>query len=289
MPHNARRHSAKILALFLTCAALAPARAQTDEQLIRALDSTWFTVFAARDTAKLVTFYVREAVGMYPNAAIARGAPAIIRSYAELSTMTAFQMSGRPLSIRVSKGGDLATSTGTYRMSFNSPNGPVVDSGSYVEVLQKVNGQWKIVNEIVTSHAPALAMAVYDTVGTMGMAAAAGVSWSPLEVTGFPPGAKMALIHGDPSGSGDYTIRLQFPDGYRFPVHWHPKAEHLTVLSGTFVLGMGGTVNASGEKTYQAGDFLYLPARNPHFGGSKGVTTIQLHGIGPFSINLGTP
>ena len=63
MPHNNRRHAARLLAFFLTCAAVAPARAQSDEQLIRALDSAWLAAFNARDTVKMGTFYVAEAVG----------------------------------------------------------------------------------------------------------------------------------------------------------------------------------------------------------------------------------
>jgi ketosteroid isomerase-like protein/quercetin dioxygenase-like cupin family protein len=287
MPHNTRRHSIRMLAFLLTCAALSPARAQTDEQIIRALDSTWFVAFAARDTVKLVTFYAPEALGMYPNMALVRGAPAIGRTYAEMSGMPGIKMTANPGPVRVS--GNLATSTGTYRMTYNSPSGPVVDSGSYVEVLQKVNGQWKIVNEIVSSHVPAPAIAVYDTAAAMAMAGSSAITWGDLKVTGFPPGAKIAVIHGDPASSGDYVVRLQFPAGYKFPVHWHPKAEHVTVLSGTLLLGMGGTRNEAAVKAYQAGDFLYVPARKPHFGGAKGPTVIQLHGIGPFAINLGTP
>jgi len=49
------------------------------------------------------------------------------------------------------------------------------------------------------------------------------------------------VISGDPSKTGAYTVRLMFPAGYRFPVHWHPGAENLTVVSGTFQLGMGNT------------------------------------------------
>ena len=147
----------------------------------------------------------------------------------------------------------------------------------------------KILGLILTCAAAAPAHAqADDTASTMGMTVATGIAWSPLEVKGFPPGAKRAVIHGDPANS-DYTMRLWFPDGYQFPVHWHPKAEHVTVLSGTFMLGMGSTADASAEKTYGPGDFLYIPAKNPHFGGAKGVTIIQLHGIGPFAINLGTP
>ncbi len=125
--------------------------------------------------------------------------------------------------------------------------------------------------------------------GDMEMTGASALKWTDLKVEGFDPGAKMTVVHGDPGSATDYTVRLQFPDGYRFPVHWHPKGEHVTVLSGTFILGMGTTVNAAAEKTYGPGDFLYLPAKNTHFGGAKGVTVIQLHGIGPFAINLGVP
>ena len=129
--------------------------------------------------------------------------------------------------------------------------------------------------------------ASFDTVTTMTVMGATGLTWAPLEVKGFAPGAKMTVIHGDPASTGDYVIRLQFPDGYKFPEHWHPKAEHLTVMSGSFMLGPGSA--ESGWKTYAPGDFLYLPARNSHSGGAKGPTVIQLNGMGPFAINLGKP
>jgi quercetin dioxygenase-like cupin family protein len=136
---------------------------------------------------------------------------------------------------------------------------------------------------------PTATMGDIDVDSTMMLTNNASIQWTDLKVEGFNPGAKMAVIHGNPGGTSDYTVRLQFPDGYRFPVHWHPKAEHVTVLSGTFLLGMGTTVNTAMEKAYGAGDFLYLPAKNTHFGGAKGPTVIQLHGIGPFAINLGAP
>ena len=109
------------------------------------------------------------------------------------------------------------------------------------------------------------------------------------QVPGFDPGSKIAVLHGNPAGKGDYTLRLQFPDGYRFPVHWHPGGEHLTVLSGTFLLGMGNTADPTALHTYGPGDFLYIPARHAHFGGATGTTIIQLHGEGPFEIKLGAP
>lgn len=277
-----------MLALLVTCAAFSPVRAQTDEQLLRAIDSSWIAAFNARDTIKLATFYTTDAVTMFSNTPTVRGVTAIGKAYSGMLRTPGMKLVPTRASTLIAKSGDLATNVGTYRLSFTGPDGPVVDSGSYVEVLQKVNGQWKIANEIVTSQAP-IPVAVYDTTRSMAMAGGSSITWTDLKVNGFPPGAKMAVIHGDPSSNGDYAIRLQFPDGYQFPVHWHPKAEHLTVLSGTFLLGQGGTRNESAIRTYQPGAFLYLPARNSHFGGAKGTTVIQLHGIGPFAINLGTP
>lgn len=125
--------------------------------------------------------------------------------------------------------------------------------------------------------------------GDMATVSATAVTWTDLVVPGFASGAKLAVIHGDPGGTGDYTLRLRFPDGYEFPPHWHPNAEHITVVSGVFRLGMGGTVNPSAIKEYQPGDFLYVPGRMPHFGGARGETVVQLHGNGPFAINLGSP
>jgi quercetin dioxygenase-like cupin family protein len=112
------------------------------------------------------------------------------------------------------------------------------------------------------------------------------VDWQP---PGFDPGVKLAVFHGDPTKAGDYVLRLRFPDGYRFPVHYHPGGEHLTVLSGTFLLAMGSSNDWSQVKTYGPGDFIFAPALHPHYGGARGVTEIQLHGQGPFGLILGSP
>ena len=115
------------------------------------------------------------------------------------------------------------------------------------------------------------------------------VAFGPIEVPGFPSGMKIAAISGDPyAESGEYVIRLQFPDGYTFPAHWHPMAENLTVLSGTLVLGMGDKADSSKLATYSPGTFMSIPGKMAHFGGARGATVIQLHGQGPFKIELVT-
>ena len=113
------------------------------------------------------------------------------------------------------------------------------------------------------------------------------LTWSPIQPPGFSAGAKIATLHGDPNAtSGTYVIRLEFPDDYKFPAHWHPNAESLTVISGEFFLGMGDTPDDSKLMSYKPGTFLYLPAKNVHVGKVDGTTVIQLHGQAPFQIEL---
>jgi quercetin dioxygenase-like cupin family protein len=115
---------------------------------------------------------------------------------------------------------------------------------------------------------------------------ASSITWADANVPGFAPGMKIAVINGDPAATGLYTLRLSFPDGYRFPAHWHPMAENVTILSGTMLVAMGNHVDDAKLQAYGPGDFLHIEAAHPHFGGARGATVIQLHGQGPFVINL---
>jgi quercetin dioxygenase-like cupin family protein len=115
---------------------------------------------------------------------------------------------------------------------------------------------------------------------------AAALTYGDINIPGFPSGLKSVVLHGDPTQPGLYTLRLQFPDGYVFPPHWHPMDEHVTVVSGTFYLGMGEKADQEAAQAYEPGDYLVAPARMAHFGRVKGETVVQLHGMGPFVINV---
>ena len=72
------------------------------------------------------------------------------------------------------------------------------------------------------------------------------VKWGPAPPF-FPAGAKFAVLQGDPSAAGEYTVRLRMPAGYVIAPHWHPTDEHVTVVSGTMLLGMGDQVDREGH------------------------------------------
>jgi quercetin dioxygenase-like cupin family protein len=105
----------------------------------------------------------------------------------------------------------------------------------------------------------------------------------------LPPGAKMAVLDGDPSKEGPFVIRVKMPDGYRVPPHTHPRQERATVISGTLNIGMGDTFDADKCKAMPAGSFGTWPAGMKHFGWMKGETVLQLHGTGPWAVNYVNP
>src|SRR5438094_10501364 len=43
----------------------------------------------------------------------------------------------------------------------------------------------------------------------------------------LPPGAKVAVLEGDPTKEGPFVLRLQFTDCYHIPPHTHPKTERV--------------------------------------------------------------
>jgi quercetin dioxygenase-like cupin family protein len=97
----------------------------------------------------------------------------------------------------------------------------------------------------------------------------------------LPKGAMIAVLEGDLTKEGPFTIRTKLPDGYRVPPHTHPKTEHLTVISGTLNVGMGDKFDEKASKAMPAGSFGYWPAGMKHFAWTKGETITQIHAEGP--------
>jgi quercetin dioxygenase-like cupin family protein len=106
----------------------------------------------------------------------------------------------------------------------------------------------------------------------------------------FPKGAKMAVLYGDPSKTGElFIVRLKMPAGYRIPAHWHPTDENVTVVSGTFNMGMGDKLDAAKTKAFPAGSFVVAPAKVNHFAVAKTAAIVEVAAIGPFAMTYVNP
>lgn len=115
------------------------------------------------------------------------------------------------------------------------------------------------------------------------------VKWGPAPPF-IPAGAQLAVLEGDPmAASGDFTIRLKMPDGYRVAPHTHPHRENVTVLSGTLKVGMGDQFDATKMTSFGPGSFAYLDPSMHHYAGASGETVIQIHGMSPVKFNYLNP
>jgi len=113
----------------------------------------------------------------------------------------------------------------------------------------------------------------------------ADLKWAPVI-----KGCDLAAVSGDPNAEGTpFVIRIRCVDGAKIPAHWHPTDENVTVLKGTFLVGMGDKFDESKLQTMNTGNFISVPKEMHHFAMSKGDTIVQVHGAGPFKVNWINP
>jgi quercetin dioxygenase-like cupin family protein len=114
------------------------------------------------------------------------------------------------------------------------------------------------------------------------------IKWGPAPAV-LPPGAEAAVLFGDPGKEGLFALRLKLPEGYRVPPHTHPVDEVVTVISGTFGLGMGKTADQSQAQPLPAGSFFALPPDTAHYVFIDQETVIQINTVGPWGLTYVNP
>lgn len=120
------------------------------------------------------------------------------------------------------------------------------------------------------------------------------VKWAPMSmqtVEGKPPAdfaseapPQVAVIDGDPSKPAPFTLRLKLAAGARVAPHWHPTDEHVTVLQGTLLVGIGEKYDESAMHALPTGAYAKMPGTVRHFAKATGETVLQVHATGPFKL-----
>ncbi len=138
--------------------------------------------------------------------------------------------------------------------------------------------------------AAVLAAAVYSQEKKESTDAHKIVHFGDLKWTPIIKGCELAGVSGDPNAEGaPFVVRLRCADGAKIPAHWHPTDENVTVLKGTFLVGMGETFDESKLQTMNVGNFVSMPKEMRHYATCKGETIVQVHGAGPFKVNWVNP
>ncbi len=111
------------------------------------------------------------------------------------------------------------------------------------------------------------------------------LKWTPII-----KGCDLAGVSGDPNAEGaTFVVRIRCADGAKIPAHWHPTDENVTVLKGTFLVGLGDSFDETKLQTMNVGNFVTMSKEMRHFAVSKGETIVQVHAMGPFKVNWVNP
>jgi quercetin dioxygenase-like cupin family protein len=109
------------------------------------------------------------------------------------------------------------------------------------------------------------------------------------DVPSLPAGAKLAVIEAPLNEAVPFTFRLKFPANYQIPAHWHPATERVTVLSGTFNIGMVDKPDPQKTTALGTGSIVIMQPGTRHFAWTKEETLVQLSGTGPWVIHYVNP
>lgn len=115
------------------------------------------------------------------------------------------------------------------------------------------------------------------------------MKWGPAP-DALPAGAQVAVLDGDPTKPGPYTMRLKMPADYRIPPHRHASPEHVTVISGKFNVAKGEKDDPAVKGTeLPPGSYFMMSPKSAHYAWAREETVVQLHGRGPWKINYINP
>lgn len=134
---------------------VAQADAAADEQAIRSTNERWLQLIRAKDAAAIAQLYTEDGAVLPANEKAALGRESIEQWWNSSMQMPDYDLTFETDQLVISKAGDMALDRGTYRFAATPPGGAINDSGKYVVVWRKVDGEWKVAADIFNSDGPA--------------------------------------------------------------------------------------------------------------------------------------
>jgi len=140
----------------------------------------------------------------------------------------------------------------------------------------------------IAALAPPPAATAPSPAGTPSTSATPAAAGAP--ATRNTPTVQMTPLIGDPTKPGLYTVRVNIAPHTQVRPHTHRDNRSVTVISGTWHMGYGGTFDTKALKDLPPGSFYTEPAGQAHFAqaGDEPVV-IWVTGYGPSDIKFVTP
>jgi ketosteroid isomerase-like protein/quercetin dioxygenase-like cupin family protein len=249
---------------------------EQEREALLAADREWSQTVT--DVDKFTTYLATDATFYPPGMPAVTGTDAIRKTFGEMSSAPGFSLSWTADEAVVAASGDIGYTSGKYTSSMAGGT----EQGKYVTVWKKEGDAWKVTEDIFNADSTPQAASSHV------MMSPGEFKWTDAPPS-LPPGARIAVVSGDPTQAGAFVLRAQVPAGYKVPPHWHPGVENLTVISGTIALGMGEQWDEATMTTVATGGYASLPAEMRHSFLAKSAATFQVDGMGPFVVNYVNP
>jgi ketosteroid isomerase-like protein len=117
---------------------------EAEEQQIRQLAQDWFEAENRKDLDAIMEFVAERVVVQVPGVPIIEG-KAAMRDFMAPVLESLVSITGGPMTVVVSEGGDMAYQFGTGLGVFEGPEGQFEDPQKYLFAWQKIDGEWKAV------------------------------------------------------------------------------------------------------------------------------------------------
>ena len=138
-----------VLLLLTACATSTSSDCAANRQAVDRQIQAWQAAVAARDAERLASLYADNAVVMYPSIPRVEGRAAIRKLWSQF--FEAVDVTISPTSVDFSEACDTAVELGTYQVRSRGDTSPMVDSGKYVFIWKRIDGQWLGVVDITSS------------------------------------------------------------------------------------------------------------------------------------------
>jgi|ERR1022692_1466012 uncharacterized protein (TIGR02246 family) len=123
---------------------------------VRAADAAWLKAYQAKDVEKAAAFFGERGSMLVPNNPILTGKDAVAKFIARSFATQDYKITWRPNKADVARSGELAYTSGTYKLNFRDSSGnAIADKGKYLMVWKKqANGTWKVLFDMSNSDLP---------------------------------------------------------------------------------------------------------------------------------------
>jgi uncharacterized protein (TIGR02246 family) len=135
--------------LVVVTAACAPCGSQPSTE-IPSLSDQWEAALNSGDVEGIASLYTEDCRLLAPGAEMATGRDAVRATF---GGMIDAGMAGELETVEAIESGDVGYNLGVYTLRF--ADGAVADRGKFLEVWKKVDGEWKLANDIFNSDMPA--------------------------------------------------------------------------------------------------------------------------------------